>query len=478
MARYLPSSFPIRWLNHPRRFSILTSSLHPVTSWIPLCHRRSFTALNHKKSTSTGNKPHKHFEFQYMPLENVEHLKRYGPGGYHTVKIGDYLHDRYRIVHKLGFGSFSTIWLARDEKKHRYAGVKIIVADSDSHEKDILQLLRVVTDSDNGGHPGKQMIHLVQDEFSIKGPNGKHRCLVLEPARMSLSDAKDASTKRIFQLPTARAIAAQLILAIEYLHSQGIVHSDLHLGNVLLRLPKGIDTLSTDQLYEKYGSPNYETVERVDQGPLPKGVPLHGIPPVWLGKECDKVPLSEASILLTDFGEAFLPSVTSRYYSKTPGILVPPEIYFRSKEPVLFPSDIWTLGCAIFEIMGQRPLFEIWIPPRDWMVKEHVDVFGKLPDEWWQKWDGRSRWFDEEGVRKDYASQPWAERFDSSINKARRGEEMEELTDGENVDLSNMLRSMMRLKPEERLTAKEVSGSAWMRKWGLPEVQRMRKLLE
>ena len=40
--------------------------------------------------------------------------KAYGPGGYLRVRIGDKLHNRYVIESKLGWGHFSTVWLATD----------------------------------------------------------------------------------------------------------------------------------------------------------------------------------------------------------------------------------------------------------------------------------------------------------------------------------------------------------------------------
>ena len=39
----------------------------------------------------------------------------YKKGGYHPVKVGDLLNDKYRIEKKLGWGHFSTVWLASDE---------------------------------------------------------------------------------------------------------------------------------------------------------------------------------------------------------------------------------------------------------------------------------------------------------------------------------------------------------------------------
>ena len=39
---------------------------------------------------------------------------RYVPGGYHPVNIGDMFHNRYEVLRKLGFGQYSTVWLAND----------------------------------------------------------------------------------------------------------------------------------------------------------------------------------------------------------------------------------------------------------------------------------------------------------------------------------------------------------------------------
>lgn len=47
--------------------------------------------------------------FVYKLIEDVEKLEYYRPGGYHPLLHGDCLHGRYRVVHKLGYGTFSTI---------------------------------------------------------------------------------------------------------------------------------------------------------------------------------------------------------------------------------------------------------------------------------------------------------------------------------------------------------------------------------
>ena len=49
--------------------------------------------------------------------EDEEDWEDYVKGGYHPVKLGDSFSDnRYIVVRKLGWGHFSTVWLAKDKK--------------------------------------------------------------------------------------------------------------------------------------------------------------------------------------------------------------------------------------------------------------------------------------------------------------------------------------------------------------------------
>lgn len=181
-----------------------------------------------------------------MPIEDVEKLERYRPGGYHPIAIGDHLHGRYDVVHKLGFGTYSTTWLARDQKTRKYVAVKVGIAEGDSQESKILQLLGLATTKDKE-HPGETIIPPVLDEFCLHGPNGTHRCLVTVPAMMSLAEAKDASSIRLFQLPVAKAITAQIVQAVAFLHARGAVHAGTYFYFGL--------SISTRLLKSKFNSP-------------------------------------------------------------------------------------------------------------------------------------------------------------------------------------------------------------------------------
>ena len=156
----------------------------------------------------------------YKHVDDVEPLENYRPGGYHPIWIRDILGSRYRIVHKLGYGSFSTTWLARDEQLAKYVAVKVGTADSTRKEVGIMTQLANPSPGRNG--KGHAFLPPVYDSFDIQGPNGTHPCLITAPARCSIADSKDLGG--IFQLCAARAITAQLALAVAYMHNIGYVH--------------------------------------------------------------------------------------------------------------------------------------------------------------------------------------------------------------------------------------------------------------
>ncbi|KAK5998794.1 Serine/threonine-protein kinase SRPK-like protein [Cladobotryum mycophilum] len=410
---------------------------------------------------------------EYRRIEGVEWIERYEPGGYHPVQIGDILINRYRIVHKLGHGTFATVWLALDQKSCAYVAVKIATADSENKEASILRTIGKPAGSGSGSRC-QTLITTVLDEFEIQGPNGRHQCYVTVAARGSVSRIGRFS---IFQLEAARALAAQLALAVAYVHSQGFAHGDIHPGNILIKLPRQFDLLSVDQLYKSFGKPFTEPVVRIDEKPLPSGVPTHGISSIWFGKKAKEIPLEEARLILGDFGESFSPSKEHRTGDDchAPLSSMPPEAFFAPETPISFSTDLWTLACAIWSLLTPNPLFNASFATVDEVVMQQVDIIGPLPSEWWDTWEERSEYFDETG-------QPTKDRevdgslelvVEDSLQKSRRDRQVGELCKEETAALTSMLRSMLKFKPEERITAEQVLESEWMRKWALPEFEKI-----
>ena len=97
--------------------------------------------------------------------------------------------------------------------------------------------------------------------------------------------------------------------------------------------------------------------------------------------------------------------------------------------------------------------------------------------QWWEKWDARTRWFDENGTRhRGTTARTLGQRFNRSVKEARHQMKMQEVRHDEEVALFTMLKGMLAFRPEERQPAKELVESEWMQKWALPELGRGREI--
>ncbi|CEJ60084.1 hypothetical protein PMG11_08671 [Penicillium brasilianum] len=417
-------------------------------------------------------------EIDYLPIKRIEKLERYRNGGYHPVQLGDILGKHYRVVHKLGFGTYSTTWLAIDTITNRYVAIKVGAGYSNPVEVDVITCLQ--TSSSIEASVISTVIPPVFDAFEIVGPNGKHPCYVTAVGGANLESAKSNSHKRLFPLDVARAMAAQLIIAVTHVHEKGFVHGDVNLSNVVQRLPFNMDELSVEAIYEEFGDPVRRPILRLDDQPLTAAIPNEGIEPIWLGKTCDEITLSEAKIMLIDFGESYVPSLQARHESNSHSAYQPPEALWNTRTPMTFSSDIWTLACSLWDLVAWFPLFKSYFSAQDNITAEQISVLGRLPPGWWTTWGrkftaARKR-FDLEGKPLEAVRYPDMEtRFEHAVQQPRRDRGMEAMGDEEKGAFFLMLRSMLVFRPEGRVTAQQVLESEWMARWALPEYERVRK---
>ncbi|CAM6004104.1 unnamed protein product [Sphagnum balticum] len=154
------------------------------------------------------------------PSTFAEDPDRYRKDGLHPLIIGDTLRNgRYRIVHKLGSGSFATVWLGKDTTENRYVSLKILSAETPLDCKE-LQILEVIT-ATAVAHKGREFIVQLLDHFIIDGPNGKHWCLVTKVAGDRLA-RKPGLPCNSFEWP--RMISRQVAEALGFLHALGLAH--------------------------------------------------------------------------------------------------------------------------------------------------------------------------------------------------------------------------------------------------------------
>ncbi|OJJ78121.1 hypothetical protein ASPBRDRAFT_71356 [Aspergillus brasiliensis CBS 101740] len=439
--------------------SILSSKpISPRCCFMPSIRSLRRPQMIHFGLSTRLNSTTSETRIEYNWIKGVEALEEYQPGGYHPVMIGDILHHRYRIVDKLGHGGYSTVWLAQDVAIKRYVALKVNTADAHQREATVLKALSAPPSSPSSPVRGHNLIPVVLDEFEVQGPNGTHACYTTDPAQC---DLRQISFSCLFPLDVARALCYGLTQAVAYTHSRGYVHGDIHLRNVMIKPPTSFNHMSIEEFYKEYGEPETVPITRCDGKPLPPNIPEKAVKPLFLGKYAETLTLADVRPLLSDFGEAFSPASEVRLGQDchTPPGFRSPEARFEPQSPLTFSSDIWSLATAIWEIVGMRPIFSTDFVPDDEIVAQHIDVLVQMPREWWLRWEGRSKFFTEDGS-------PTAAYLENKWLRLRMIEEEEKAA------FLDLIRRMLVFRPEERPTAEDVLQSEWMSKWAWPDYER------
>ncbi|KAK9258051.1 kinase-like domain-containing protein [Lipomyces tetrasporus] len=171
-----------------------------------------------------------------------------------------------------------------------------------------------------------------------------------------------------------------------------ILHLDLTPSNVLIQLTH-VDSWSDQDVYELLGFPVQDQVRAWSGEVHGQSAPKYLVEPAILSKLESKWFTEKA--LLVDLGKYFMLQAPPTNGGGIPMSYCAREVYFKGKASVW--SDIWALGCTIFEIRAGEQLFASFLGGPHEVIRHIVQTLGKLPEPWWSSWKLRDAFFDEHG---------------------------------------------------------------------------------
>ncbi|KAJ5772948.1 hypothetical protein N7457_007844 [Penicillium paradoxum] len=345
------------------------------------------------------------------PVEG-ESLQRYRKGGYHPITLGQHLRaGRYKVLHKLGWGGYSTVWAARDQRLKRvYVAIKISISET-NHEKGTRELQTLKKLASHCRY--RKHIISILDTFELNGPNGMHRCLVYELLGPNIPD---------------------------------IIDAHFPIGRLPGKLAKRIAKQFTDIL----GKPELGLVRRLDGQGLEANVPSYMVKPTpYPTQSWD----SAQSIKIIDFGESFL-RTTIPQTLHTPLPVRAPEVIFEDR--IDYQVDLWSMGCMLFELFTGQPPFDTFMITRAILVAQMREMASDdLPARWQQKWNEMNTGDDTNTESTGHNLQEWLEEvyFD--------GCQSPDLTRDDILKLGQIIGRLLKFEPSARASAREILDDPW-----------------
>ncbi|PWY81558.1 protein kinase [Aspergillus sclerotioniger CBS 115572] len=360
----------------------------------------------------------------------------YEPGGFHRVSLGDSLGSgKYTVLRKLGYGQYSTVWLAKDSQQQRYVALKLLRADCYGGPHDIFEreiLSKVSQISTTSTNEGCHHVSPLLDQFRHTGPNGNHVCLVFDVLGHHMHFPTANFEDGRLPVQSVRTIARQLLLGLDFLHREcGVVHTALTCPleaclkptNILLELGQ------PDSIINQYLS---EVPPRIGyEGDAP--VPLREVITTPLLSE-----MKEPRIQIIDFGVASWRNKHLSELIQSPALRVP-EVTIGA--PWDTQVDIWSLGCLLVEFVQGFVLFSstaskngTWTAEDDQLARM-MEILGPFPSHLERLINGTTKPF---------------------IKPA-------DMSDAEVPVFIDFIRGMLQIDPQLRKSAADLLGHGWLK---------------
>ncbi|KAJ0110288.1 hypothetical protein J7T55_000721 [Diaporthe amygdali] len=303
-----------------------------------------------------------------------EPLERYTPGGFHPVALGDTFKDGcYVVRHKLGYGGFSTVWLASNEQNpestHRYVAIKIKSSSSSNMgidaDPEVVRLIKLEEHYLQGRQDKPRPFVQLLDRFIHEGPNGRHNCLVTELLGPSLASVCSlyAEIEQFLRPETIMRASKQLLYDI----------SAANIAFTCKSLLEDEDDDLLDLLSEVYVAKPWPD-KTLPSPHLPNQLVQTAKWRLWEDE-------TEEDIRLVDWGSAFAFSETvSLEAMAQPVDLRAPETFFIGKFD--YRHDIWRTGCVMYMLFYQQNPFWVYSADNHFYLSRMMRKLGPLPESW------------------------------------------------------------------------------------------------
>ncbi len=292
----------------------------PLTATSQTDSGRSTVTLSHKPKHLTAEQAVKLYSsklstYEHQEIPNFSNIYFVGPhakkrqnipggpnncgfdddSGSYQMIAHDHISYRYEILKILGKGSFGQVLKAYDHKTQQHVALKIVRNEKRFH-KQAVEEIRILE------HLKKQdkentcnIVHLTE-HFTFRN----HVCITFELLSMNLYELIKKNKFQGFSLALVRKFAHSILMCLDMLYRNRIIHCDLKPENILLKQPgrSGIKVID-------FGSSCYEH-QRV------------------------------------------YTYIQSRFYRA-------PEVILGGKYGM--PIDIWSFGCILAELLTGYPLF-------------------------------------------------------------------------------------------------------------------------
>lgn len=214
-------------------------------------------------------------------------------GSYNLV-AHDHIAYRYEVLKVIGKGSFGQVIKAYDHKYQQYVALKLVRNEKRFHrqaDEEIRILDHLRRQDPEGTH---NIIHML-DYFNFRS----HKCITFELLNINLYELIKKNKFQGFSLMLVRKFAYSMLLCLDLLYKNRLIHCDLKPENVLLK----------------------------QQG-------RSGIKVIDFGSSCFD-------------DQRIYTYIQSRFYRA-------PEVILGAKYGM--PIDMWSLGCILAELLTGYPL--------------------------------------------------------------------------------------------------------------------------